>query len=351
MLRDAYKVNSAPAYMEIHRYRMRKKRKMIVLIGSIGLLFALLIYLNNHVLFGGYRKVILGQTSFEQVDRMFDRNSEPILVFGIGGNIIDTIQDSDTYKALFFDPHFTENNDYATKASVSRVAKLDPIVNFSSNTSSDELVEDEEELMVEEEELAEETEGNNVEEQELEVYIDDESGTDTDPIQTISNADKEKPTPVDEKTAQIESTDSRSDTDEKSVESPKTDVNTETTASSRTDSKEENSKEEDATSVAKTGRVLPSFPGGLEALSGFLKQHVTYPDEAKQNGVEGIVYVNFVVKKDGALSNPQITRGLGHGCDEVVMKLIDNMPKWVPGSKNGEKVDMSYTLPISFRAK
>jgi protein TonB len=93
----------------------------------------------------------------------------------------------------------------------------------------------------------------------------------------------------------------------------------------------------------------PQFPGGTEALSKFQTENLKYPVLAKENGIEGRVVVIFIVEKDGSLTDFKIVKDIGGGCGEEAMRLIQAMPKWVPGQHQGRVVRVAYTLPVSFR--
>jgi periplasmic protein TonB len=94
---------------------------------------------------------------------------------------------------------------------------------------------------------------------------------------------------------------------------------------------------------------MPRFPGDSDSLLKFLNSTVRYPDEARSKNIQGRVVVKFVVDKDGSITNPVIVRGIGGGCDEEAIRLINAMPKWTPGYHNGKAVRVYYTLPISFK--
>lgn len=96
---------------------------------------------------------------------------------------------------------------------------------------------------------------------------------------------------------------------------------------------------------------MPEFPGGEEKLYEYLKKSIKYPDSAKMSDIKGNVYIGFVVEKDGSISNIQLLRGIGYGCDEVALKAIKEMPNWIPGEQRGKKVRVKYTLPIRFQTK
>lgn len=94
--------------------------------------------------------------------------------------------------------------------------------------------------------------------------------------------------------------------------------------------------------------IMPEFPGGLEGLLGFLSRNIRYPALARQNGIQGRVYLSFVVEKDGTVSTIQILRGIGGGCDEEAIRVVENMPRWTPGRQNGRPVRVIYNLPVRF---
>ncbi len=94
--------------------------------------------------------------------------------------------------------------------------------------------------------------------------------------------------------------------------------------------------------------VIPQFPGGEEALYKYLGENVKYPQAAKDKGIQGKVFVSFVVEIDGSISEIKVLRGIGEGCDEEAVSVMKNMPKWIPGSMNGIPVRVQYNLPFSF---
>lgn len=94
---------------------------------------------------------------------------------------------------------------------------------------------------------------------------------------------------------------------------------------------------------------MPSFPGGQDAMMQFVTSNIQYPEIAKKAGVEGKVFVSFVVGRDGAISGVQVVKGIGAGCDEEAMKVIRKMPKWSPGRQNGQPVHVQVSIPIFFK--
>lgn len=95
--------------------------------------------------------------------------------------------------------------------------------------------------------------------------------------------------------------------------------------------------------------VQPEFEGGIQGLIEYLSKSLKYPEEAKKNKVQGKVILSFIVQKDGRVSDIQVLRGLGSGTDEEAVRVLANSPKWKPATKNGEKVNVQFTLPIQFK--
>lgn len=91
------------------------------------------------------------------------------------------------------------------------------------------------------------------------------------------------------------------------------------------------------------------FPGGLEKFGPYLAKTIKYPAAARNKNVQGKVYVQFVVEKDGSLADMKVIRGIGSGCDEEAMRALQTGPKWKPGTQNGKAVRQQYTVPISFK--
>ena len=90
------------------------------------------------------------------------------------------------------------------------------------------------------------------------------------------------------------------------------------------------------------------FPGGLDSMYAFIQKNLKYPELAKEKGIEGRVFVQFVIEKDGSISNVKILRGIGGGCEEAAVEMIKNMPKWKPGKQRGKPVRFQFVLPIKF---
>lgn len=93
----------------------------------------------------------------------------------------------------------------------------------------------------------------------------------------------------------------------------------------------------------------PEFPGGMEALYKYLGESIKYPTLAKENNIEGKVYVTFVVEKDGSIANPRILRDIGGGCGQEAIRVVKSMPKWKAGKQRGKNVRVQFNLPVSFK--
>jgi TonB family protein len=93
---------------------------------------------------------------------------------------------------------------------------------------------------------------------------------------------------------------------------------------------------------------MPSFPGGQDALFSYIRRALIYPVEAAENGIEGRVTTQFIVEKDGSVSDVKVIRGVDPSCDKEAIRVIKGMPKWTPGKQQGVTVRVAYVLPIIF---
>lgn len=93
---------------------------------------------------------------------------------------------------------------------------------------------------------------------------------------------------------------------------------------------------------------MPEFPGGELALRKYIANAVDYPEVAQENGIQGKVYVTFVVSKDGYVADAKIARGVNPSLDAEALRVVNSLPKWIPGKQRGEYVNVSYTVPINF---
>ena len=94
---------------------------------------------------------------------------------------------------------------------------------------------------------------------------------------------------------------------------------------------------------------MPSFPGGEGKLMEYVAKNIKYPQIARETGIQGRVFVGFVVEPDGSISNVKLLRGIGGGCDEEAMRVIKSLPKWKPGKQRGKPVRVSYQIPVFFK--
>lgn len=92
----------------------------------------------------------------------------------------------------------------------------------------------------------------------------------------------------------------------------------------------------------------PVFPGGTAALFNYLHDNIKYPSLVKETNIQGTVFVNFIVERDGSVSNVKILRPVSGGCDEEAIRVIKNMPLWKPGLQHGKPVRVSFNLPVKF---
>lgn len=96
---------------------------------------------------------------------------------------------------------------------------------------------------------------------------------------------------------------------------------------------------------------MPEFPGKEEALMKYIGENIKYPQAARDAGIEGRVFVGFVIEPDGSVTNVKLIRGIGGGCDEEAMRVIKSLPKWKPGTQKGKAVRVSYQVPVLFKLK
>ena len=111
---------------------------------------------------------------------------------------------------------------------------------------------------------------------------------------------------------------------------------------------EEDEEEVEEKQIFQVVENMPEFPGGSGALMKFLATNIKYPPYAKEAGIQGRVFINFVVETDGNITNVKVLRGIGGGCDEEAIRVVKNMPKWSPGMQRGKPVRVSFNLPVKF---
>ena len=93
---------------------------------------------------------------------------------------------------------------------------------------------------------------------------------------------------------------------------------------------------------------MPEYPGGMQALFEYLSQNLKYPEDAKQQKVEGRVIAIFVVETDGSISNVEVVKPAFPSLDAEAVRVLSGMPKWAPGMQSGKVVRVKYTVPINF---
>ena len=93
----------------------------------------------------------------------------------------------------------------------------------------------------------------------------------------------------------------------------------------------------------------PTPEGGMAAFYQFVQKNLKYPAQARRMGIEGKVFVQFVVDKDGTLTEVKAVKGIGAGCDEEAVRVIEGAPKWKPGKQRGRSVKVRMILPITFK--
>ena len=109
-------------------------------------------------------------------------------------------------------------------------------------------------------------------------------------------------------------------------------------------------KVEEKSTIFTFVEIMPSFPGGEEALAKFLQKNLRYPRMAQESSIEGRVFVQFVVNTDGRISDVQTVGGVkGAGLEEEAIRVVKMMPNWKPGKQNREPVMVRFNLPIGFK--
>lgn len=93
----------------------------------------------------------------------------------------------------------------------------------------------------------------------------------------------------------------------------------------------------------------PEFPGGSAAMMKFLGDNIRYPVIAQENGIQGRVITNFVVERDGSITDVQVVRGVDPSLDKEAVRVIESMPRWKAGRQRGSAVRVRFTLPVVFR--
>lgn len=94
--------------------------------------------------------------------------------------------------------------------------------------------------------------------------------------------------------------------------------------------------------------AFPEFPGGMEAWAKFIRKNLNYPYAAQEAGVQGKVFISFVVERDGSITDVKVAKGIGFGCDDEAIRVIKKSPRWKPGMQNKQSVRVRYNMPINY---
>lgn len=105
---------------------------------------------------------------------------------------------------------------------------------------------------------------------------------------------------------------------------------------------------EDGSAIFFIVEEMPEYPGGEQELRNYISNTIKYPVIAQENGIQGKVYVMFVVTKDGSIANCKIARGVDSSLDNEALRVVNSLPKWKPGKQRGQAVNVSFTVPINF---
>ena len=112
---------------------------------------------------------------------------------------------------------------------------------------------------------------------------------------------------------------------------------------------EEAPEEENVDEIFTIVEESATFPGGITAFYQYLKKELDYPRQAQRMGIEGRVFVQFVVERDGSLTDIHVVKGIGAGCDEEAVRVLKNSPKWKPGKQRGKPVRQKMIQNILFK--
>ena len=139
--------------------------------------------------------------------------------------------------------------------------------------------------------------------------------------------------------------------DEEIVEDLKVEIDVEATVDMTVEEVVFEEVEVEEEKVEEIFSIVEKFPepiGGYAAFYEFLNKNLKYPREAIRDRVQGKVFVNFVIEKDGSLTNFKVVKGIGSGCDEEAIRVLGTVPHWEPGRQRGHNVRVYRTIPIHF---
>ena len=118
------------------------------------------------------------------------------------------------------------------------------------------------------------------------------------------------------------------------------------------DNKEADTQQEakvDENGIHQVCEEMPEFPGGMQECMKWLGKNIKYPTTAQEKGIQGRVIVQFVVERDGSITEPKVVRGVDPDLDKEALRVISIMPNWKPGMQKGKAVRVKYTLPVAYR--
>lgn len=101
--------------------------------------------------------------------------------------------------------------------------------------------------------------------------------------------------------------------------------------------------------IYKVVEQLPEYPGGTAKMLTFISENIKYPQSAMEKGIEGKCYIQFVIDVDGSITNVELLRGFDEECDAEALRVVNLMPKWKPGKKDGKPVRVNYLIPVAFK--
>jgi len=140
--------------------------------------------------------------------------------------------------------------------------------------------------------------------------------------------------------------------DEKEIEDEAKIEETEVTQDTKVEVIEVHEEVVDEPEIFTIVEEMPEFPGGGEsALLKYLSSNIKYPPLARENNIQGTVYVTFEIDQNGKVKDAKILRGIGGGCDEEALRVVSAMPQWKPGKQRGKPVRVQYNLPVRFTLK
>lgn len=94
---------------------------------------------------------------------------------------------------------------------------------------------------------------------------------------------------------------------------------------------------------------MPEYTGGPDSLARYLSNNIYYPTLAKDSKIQGVVFVSFIIDEEGNIAETELIKGIGGGCDEEALNVVNKMPKWQPGMNEGKPVKVQYILPVRFK--